>query len=483
MAVGDTTSVGDAGTKTFKANFTPAHTTNYNVVENVDVTVKVNPADITPTVTLEGWTYGEDANQPVVEGNTGNGTVTITYATKGSDSFSDAVPTNAGEYTVKATVAATANYNGGTATADFTIAKADISPAVTLDGWTYGDEANKPVLEGNTGKGVVTYLYKEKGASDMSCIEEAPTQAGEYTVKAIIDETDNYNGANAEADFTIAKAKVTITADDKAIMREAALKELTYKVDGKILDGDDLGIKVTSNVKPAVAGKYDIKVAYTENANYDVTVVDGTYTVTDRITANERTKGKNKINSAIKATVNKNGSITAKWGAVANAEKFEVYAGYCDGDYKMIKSVKGDVHSFNITKLNKKALNQKKFVKIYVVAYRKVNGKYEKITQSVNLHIAGKQIKKSTNAKAIKVKQEKFTLNVNKTAKINPTLVLENSKKKGVEHVAKFRYQSTNTSVATVDANGKITAVGKGTCTIYIFANNGKLKSVKVTVK
>ena len=148
----------------------------------------------------------------------------------------------------------------------------------------------------------------------------------------------------------------------------------------------------------------------------------------------------------------------------------------------MIKSVKGDVHSFNITKLNKKALNQKKSVKIYVVAYRKVNGKYEKITQSVNMHIAGKA-NKHTNAKAIKVKKSSYTLKVNKTATIKPTLVLQNSKKKAIEHVAKFRYQSTNKAVATVDANGKITAVGKGTCWVYIFANNGKLKSVKVTVK
>ena len=482
--VDDTTSVGDAGQKTFKANFTSADTTNYNTVENVDVTVKVNPADITPTVSLEGWTYNQTAKTPSVSGNSGNGTVTYTYATKGSDSFSATVPTDTGNYTVKATIAATANYNGGTATADFTIARADITPAVTLDGWTYGEKANAPSVTGNSGNGDVTYLYKEKGASDMSCTDEVPTQAGEYTVKALIAETANYNGANAEADFTIAKAKVTITADDKSSKREADLKKLTYKVDGKILDSDDLGIKVSSNAKAAVAGKYVIKVAYTANANYDVKVVNGTYTVTDRITANERTKGKNKINSAIKATVNKNGSITAKWGAVANADKFEIYANYCskNSEFKKIKTVKGNVHSFDITKLNGKKLDQKKSVKIYVVAYRKVNGKYEKITQSVQLHVVN-QSKNYSNAKAITVKKDAFTLKVNKTATIKPTLVLKNSKKKAVEHVAKFRYQSTNKAVATVDKNGKITAVGKGTCWVYIFANNGKLKSVKVTVK
>ena len=401
--VDGTTNVGDVGKKAFKANFTPADTTNYNVVENVDVTVKVNQAEITPTVTLDGWTYGETANKPSVTGNAGNGDV--------------------------------------------------------------------------------TYLYKEKGASDMSCTDVVPTEAGEYTVKALVYETQNYTGGEAEADFTIAKAKVTVTADDKTIMREAALKELTYKVDGKILDGDDLGIKVTSNVKPAVAGKYDIKVAYTENANYDVTVVNGTYTVTDRITATEKTAGKNKINSSAKASASKKG-VTVKWGKVANAEKYEIYATYCGkkNKYKKIKTVKGNINSFDITKLGGKKLNTSKCLKVYVVAYRKVNGKYEKITQSVNMHIAG-TTNKHTNAKAIKVKKSSYTLKVNKTATIKPTLVLQKKNKKAVEHVAKFRYQSTNKAVATVDKNGKIKAVGKGTCTIYIFANNGKLNSVKVTVK
>ncbi|MBR2278258.1 MAG: Ig-like domain-containing protein [Eubacterium sp.] len=623
--VDDTTSVGNIGTKTFKANFTPADTTNYNTVENVDVTVKVNPADITPTVTLEGWTYGQVAKTPSVSGNSGNGDVAYTYAKKGSDNFSATVPTNAGNYTVKATIAATTNYNGATATADFTIAKADptytvptglyatygdtladvtlperwawadntasvgnagtntfkanftpadttnyntvndvdvtinvskadptytvptgvtatygdtladvmlpegwawvdgttsvgdagkrtfkanftpadttnynvvenvdvtvkvnqaeITPTVTLDGWTYGETANKPIVTGNTGNGDVTYLYKEKGASDMSCTDVVPTQAGEYTVKALIAETANYNGGEATADFTIAKAKVTVTAEDKTSKREAALKELTYKVDGKILDGDDLGIKVSSNAKAAVAGKYDIKVAYTENANYDVKVVDGTYTVTDRITATEKTAGKNKINSAAKASASKKG-VTVKWGKVANADKFEIYATYCGkkNKYKKIKTVKGNINSFDITKLGGKKVDTSKCLKVYVVAYRKVNGKYEKITQSINMHIAGAK-NKHTNAKAIKVKKSSYTLKVNKTATIKPTLVLENKNKKAVDHVAKFRYQSTNKAVATVDKNGKIKAVGKGTCTIYIFANNGKLKSVKVTVK
>ncbi|MBQ9531864.1 MAG: InlB B-repeat-containing protein [Eubacterium sp.] len=442
-------------------------------------TFTITKKDATVTADNLSKVYGEDDPEltATVDGTVGEDTLNYT--------LSRAEGENVGEYEITVNPGENPNYDVAVTSAKLTVIKADIKPVVKLEGWTYGEEANKPVVEGNAENGDVTYLYKGKGASDMSCTDVVPTQAGEYTVKADIAETANYNGANAEADFTIAKAKVTITADDKSSKREANLKKLTYKVDGKIYDGDDLGIKVSSNVKAAVAGKYVIKVAYTANANYDVTVVNGTYTVTDRITAKERTAGKNKINSAIKATVNKNGSVTAKWGAVANAERYEVYANYCskDNEFKKIKTVKGDITSFNITKLNGKKLDQKKAVKVYVVAYRKVNGKYEKITQSVQIHVVGKKNTKYSNAKSITVKKDAYTLGVNKTATIKPTLVLQKKGKKTVEHVAKFRYQSTNTAVATVDKNGKIKAVGKGTCTIYIFANNGKLKSVKVTVK
>lgn len=205
----------------------------------------------------------------------------------------------------------------------------------------------------------------------------------------------------------------------------------------------------------------------------------------DKITNAEKRAAKNKINSKVKATANKDGSITLKWGKYAKAERIVIYAGYCTkgGKYKKIKTVKGNVTSYKLTKLGGKKLNPNKAVKAYVVAYRKVNGKYKKLAQSYTLHLTGYKNKKYSNAKSIKVKKAAFTLNVKKTAKIKPALTLEKKGKKAVTHVAKFRYMSTNPAVATVDKNGKITAKKKGKCSVYIFANNGMLKTVKVTVK
>ena len=91
------------------------------------VSVTINKADGTASVSLKGWTYGETAKEPVPTSAT-NGTDHVTYQYKVKDAndstYSNKVPTAAGSYTVKATFPETENYNAVTATADFTITKA-----------------------------------------------------------------------------------------------------------------------------------------------------------------------------------------------------------------------------------------------------------------------------------------------------------------------------------------------------------------------
>lgn len=183
-----------------------------------EVTVTINKANITPTVSLEGWTYGQEANAPSVSGNTGNGAVTYTYATKGSDNFSATVPTNAGNYTVKATIAATANYNGTTATADFTIAKADPTyTAPTGVTATYGDTLADIALP--TGWTWATNTQSVGGV-------------GTNTFKATFTPTDttNYN--------TISDIEVKVTVS-KAAGKEAVISTdtMSYTSDSIYIEG------------------------------------------------------------------------------------------------------------------------------------------------------------------------------------------------------------------------------------------------------
>ena len=46
-----------------------------------------------------------------------------------------------------------------------------------------------------------------------------------------------------------------------------------------------------------------------------------------------------------------------------------------------------------------------------------------------------------------------------------------------------IRYESSNKKVAKVSAKGTITAVKKGSCKVYVYAQNGVMKTVSVTVK
>ena len=452
----------DAGDYTVKALI--AETDNYNAGEaTADFTIA--KADITPTVTLEGWTYGDEANTPVVTGNSGNGEVTYAYKEKDASDMSstEEAPTDAGEYTVKALIAETDNYNAGEATADFTIAKADINPTVTIEGWTYGEEANKPVVDGNTDNGEVTFAYKIKDASDMSSTDEAPTDAGEYTVKAIIAETDNYNGGEATADFTIAKADMTVTAKKQTVKFGNAIAQDKYTVKG-LVDGDKIKVTLNANVAANT-----IKPVVDAGSNYKVTTVDSILYVKDMPIANALPKGK---------------KIVVNYDKVKNADGYKIYAGYCGSkNFKVVKTVKGNTKtSATLTKINGKAINVKGKVLVYVVAYKNVNGKEVNIVRGSTLHIACSK-NKMTNAKSVKVAKKAVTLKKGKTSKIKATVTLVKKDAKQIKHVPALRYASSDKKIAKVSSKGKITAVSKGTATIYVYTNNGKRAKVKVTVK
>ena len=66
---------------------------------------------------------------------------------------------------------------------------------------------------------------------------------------------------------------------------------------------------------------------------------------------------------------------------------------------------------------------------------------------------------------------------------IRDRIKAENSSKNLVFHTSSYRYYTTNSKVATVSKAGVIKAKGKGTCSIYVLANNGVYKKVKVKVK
>ena len=59
----------------------------------------------------------------------------------------------------------------------------------------------------------------------------------------------------------------------------------------------------------------------------------------------------------------------------------------------------------------------------------------------------------------------------------------EVKKDKKIARHRKLCYESSNTKVVTVTPDGLIRATGKGTCTIWVYAQNGVYKALKITVK
>ena len=91
--------------------------------------------------------------------------------------------------------------------------KTDLTLTVNITGWTSGSTAITPTVSGNEGNGQVTYEYKLKGDADDNYKTGVPTEAGDYTVRATVAETDDYADGTATADFTIAAPEAPASTD------------------------------------------------------------------------------------------------------------------------------------------------------------------------------------------------------------------------------------------------------------------------------
>ena len=170
------------------------------------------------------------------------------------------------------------------------------------------------------------------------------------------------------------------------------------------------------------------------------------------------------------------GQIKISWIKADGADGYRIYASVCDGEsnYKLIKDTKDLTGAI-------KNLNNKKSYKFYVVAYKNVDGKKVRICKSMIYHVVLSD-SKYTNVKAIKVAKTSYTLNVGDKQKLNAKSVKQEKNKKLLIHAQEFRYSSSDTTVATVSKTGEITAKQSGSCIIYVVANNGVMKKIKVNV-
>lgn len=376
----------DSYTVTASLNSAEALTANYEIASGSDTemlfTLSIDSYKM--SVSIEGWTYGEEANKPVPEyfplalgpsmqfnykGTTASGTV---YD-------SSQAPREAGKYTLTVTIPATSEYTAGEASCDFVVSpreigvsatatslervfdadnetsadafyeylsvtnavqgdtvesifavvlknaaneeinsiysageysvslnlinlnytvsgdmpvivysvtKAKMSVGVSIEGWTYGSAPVAPVVNGIMEEAEYAFTYNgTENSGEVYSSEDAPENAGKYTVTVTVSDSANYFGTTAmSAEFTVDRAsfETEVNISDRIYGETAQLPSVTvnpgngsvtyvyYSADGSV----ELG-----SVAPVNAGEYKAVATVAETDNYNSATAEKAFKV------------------------------------------------------------------------------------------------------------------------------------------------------------------------------------------------------------
>lgn len=215
---------------------TVAETENY-LGGSASTSFTVARAALHVSVSIESWAFGESPNGYTVSPASMRDTITsVRYAGEGYSGSQP--PTQVGSYTLTVTFAQTANYQGGSASDSFSITQGTLAPGfvrLTIEGWTYGEAPNSPVLTGAPAGAEVSYRYSGT-ANDGTAwnSDTAPSKAGSYKVTAHISAA-GYVSFEAEASFTVARRLVSAPT----------LGETGERTASSVYDGEEVRIAVT----------------------------------------------------------------------------------------------------------------------------------------------------------------------------------------------------------------------------------------------
>lgn len=295
-------------------------------------------------------------------------------------------------------------------------------------------------------RGDSTYVDSQTsplGHSYAATVVAATTTSQGYTVY-----TCTRCGANYVSDYTTVLP--ALTPSENKIAKE-------YGVDAKTAQEINY-IFITNNVSSDTASLTESRMTAKPPKG------DGDY------------KGSNFGLLRAQTTKLKKNSVTVKWNKVKNADGYIVYGAKCGAKskYKVLKVVSGKTTSYTHKKLKKGT-----YYKYNIVAFKYVNGVKVTLAASKKIHATTLGGKYGV-AKAVKLNKSKIKIKKGKTFKIKAS---EIKKDKKIKRHRAICYESSNTKIATVNSKGKIKAKKKGKCTIYVYAQNGVYKTVKVTVK
>ena len=157
--------------------------------------------------------------------------------------------TDVGEYDVVLKLSDETNYEWATPDSDdatkvtlkFAITKAPNKiTALSLEGWTYGEEPKMPVATAQFG--TPTFAYG--ATADGTFVETVPTAAGSYFVKAKVVATANYDGAEKTAEFKIARTKAVLTTKPTAVANLVYTGDALNLITAGVVDGGTMQYKL-----------------------------------------------------------------------------------------------------------------------------------------------------------------------------------------------------------------------------------------------
>ena len=188
-------------------------------------------------------------------------------------------------------------------------------------------------------------------------------------------------------------------------------------------------------------------------------------------------------------------ALLLTWLLVSIADGYDIFFSRCNYGNTTMKTKKiKSIKDKNVTSYVKKNLLPNTCYKCSICPYMIINGTKYYLVMGPQMHVyTGGGSKKYTDPKDIILNKESVTLKTNDkhlfnapqsefqlNAKVIPTDPSKELISTG--HAPLVRYESSDKSVAKVSDKGRIYAVGKGSCNIYAYTQNGIRKTCKVTV-
>ncbi|MDD6926571.1 MAG: MBG domain-containing protein [bacterium] len=224
-----------------------------------------------------GFVYNGSAQKPSVavkQGEIADGNIVTVNVSTASSAI------NAGTYTATATLGGenAGNYVITNATAEFAITPASVEVTIEEATSVYGENAAN--IRFNT----TSELYGKKLSDIAEAVCEVTSSSAVGTYEITLNGKDeNYAITYEKGRYLVTKRAITVTIDNKTSAYGEAFAELTAKVtSGSIVNGDENVFTIVKE-SGATVGEYAIYVNESlNNANYEIIVTNGVYTITKR---------------------------------------------------------------------------------------------------------------------------------------------------------------------------------------------------------